>query len=225
MDESKWERYAALGGIWFVVLSVISAFLPGTPPKTDDSVVKIATYFADRSGRIEAAQLLGGLALIGLIWWFGSLWRLMVKAENGQPRMSVVALGGLVMGAALALASGAVTASVALEHQQVAGASKFFLVFSFVLIASAGIGILIHIGAVTSLSYRTHLFAPWVNVVGWVAALLFLIGTIGIASDSSAFGIVGLLGFLVWCVWIVAISLDLWRRDASPVTGAAAMAP
>jgi hypothetical protein len=46
MDESKWERYAALGGIWFVVLSVISAFLPGTPPKTDDSLVKIANYFA-----------------------------------------------------------------------------------------------------------------------------------------------------------------------------------
>src|SRR5436190_9404933 len=122
MDESKWERYAALGGIWFVVLSVISAFLPGAPPSTDDSVLKIAKYFRDPSGAIAVAQLLAGLAIIGLFWWFGSLWRLMVDAENGRPRMSVVALGGLAIGAALALASGAVTAAVALEHEQVAGA-------------------------------------------------------------------------------------------------------
>jgi hypothetical protein len=126
------------------------------------------------------------------------------------------------MGAALALASGAVTAAVALEHEQVAGASKFFLVFSFVLIASAGFGIIIHIAAVTSLSYRTQLFAPWINVVGWVAALLFLIATIGTASDSSVFGIFGLLAFLVWSVWIVTISVEMWRRYAPAVTSAGA---
>src|SRR3954471_1489213 len=109
MDESKWERYAALGGIWFVVLNVIGAFLPGAPPSTDDSTEKIAKYFSDHSGGIKMTQLLLGLGTIGLLWWFGSLWRLMVTAEDNRPRMAVVALGGLILGMALALASGAIT--------------------------------------------------------------------------------------------------------------------
>jgi hypothetical protein len=58
MDDAKWERYAALGGIWFVVLSVVSAFLPGAPPSTSDSVEKIAKYFSDHAGAIEVATLL-----------------------------------------------------------------------------------------------------------------------------------------------------------------------
>ena len=72
MDDSKWERYAALGGIWFVVLSVISAFLPGAPPSTSDSVGKIVKYFSDHAGTIEVATLLAGLGIVGLFWWFGS---------------------------------------------------------------------------------------------------------------------------------------------------------
>jgi hypothetical protein len=218
MDESKWERYAALGGIWFVVLTVISAFLPGAPPSTDDSVTKIAKYYSDHAGGIEAAQLLGGLGLIGLLWWFGSLWRLMVKAEDGRPRMAVVALGGLTLGAALALASGAISSAVALQHVEVGGNVKFFHILSVVLIASAGFGIVTHIAAVTSLSYRTKLFAPWINIIGWLAALLFLIGTIGSASDAAAFGFIGLFGFLMWGLWIVVVSLNMWNRTEAITT-------
>ncbi len=218
MDESKWERYAALGGIWFVVLNVIGAFLPGAPPSTDDSPEKIAKYFSDHSGGIKMTLFLGGLGMIGLLWWFGSLWRLMVAAEDSRPRMAVVALGGLTLGMAMALASGAVTSAVALQHEDVAGGAKFFYILSLVLIASAGFGIVAHIAAVTSLSYRKKIFAPWINIVGWVAALLFLIGTIGSVSDANALGFIGLVGFLAWCVWIVVVSLNMWNRTAPAAT-------
>jgi hypothetical protein len=212
MDESKWERYAALGGIWFVVLNVIGAFLPGAPPSTDDSVEKIAKYFSDHSGGIEAALFLSGLGMIGLLWWFGSLWRLMATAEDGRPRMAVVALGGLTLGVAMALASGAITSAVALQHKDVAGGAKFFYILSLVLLASGGFGIVVHIAAVTFLSYRTKLFAPGINIIGLIAALLFLIGTIGTGSDAAALGFIGLFGFLVWCLWIVLVSLHMWKR-------------
>jgi len=36
MDDSKWERWGALGGILFVVMVVVAAFLPGSPPTTND---------------------------------------------------------------------------------------------------------------------------------------------------------------------------------------------
>ena len=151
MDESKWERYAALGGIWFVVLNVIAAFLPGTPPSTDDSAEKIAKSFSDHRARSRPPQLLAVLGLIGLLWWFGSLWRLMVKAEDDRPRMAVVALAGLALGGAMALAGGAITSAVALQHQDVGGGAKFFYILSLVLFASAGAGLVVHIAAVTSL--------------------------------------------------------------------------
>jgi hypothetical protein len=215
MDDSKWERYAALGGIWFVALSVISAFLPGAPPSTSDSVEKIAKYFSDHSGAIEVATFLGGLAIVGLFWWFGSVWRLMADAEGGKPRMAVVALAGLAMAAALALASGAISSTVALRHIDLGAGAKFFYVLTVVLVAMAGFGLVVHIAAVTSLSYREKIFAPWINVIGWIAALLFLIGTIGVASDATAFVFIGLLAFLVWCLWIVVVSLNMWKRDAA----------
>lgn len=212
MDDAKWERYAALGGIWFVVLNVIGAFLPGAPPSTSDSVEKIAKYFSDHAGAIEVAVLLGGLGIVGLFWWFGSVWRLMTDAEGGRPRMAVVALVGLAVGAALALASFAITSTVALRHGDVGTAAKFFYVLTVVLGSMAGFGLVVHIAAITSLSYRAKIFAPWINVIGWLAALLFLIGTIGVASDATAFVFIGLVAFLVWSLWIVVVSLNMWKR-------------
>src|SRR5262245_33895682 len=105
MDDSKWERYAALGGIWFVVLNIIGACLPGTPPALDDSAAKIGKYFSDSSDQIRCATLLLGLGMVGLFWWFGSVYRHMSDAEGGKSRMAAVALGGLAVAAALALSA------------------------------------------------------------------------------------------------------------------------
>jgi hypothetical protein len=56
------------------------------------------------------------------------------------------------------------------------------------------------------------MFASWVNVIGWIAALLFLISTIGVTTDRNWVGLLGLASFLVWCVWIVVVSINLWQR-------------
>jgi hypothetical protein len=212
MDEARWARYAALGGIWFVVLNVIGAFLPGAPPKTTDSALKIAKYFHDHQRGIRVGTLLLGLGLIGLFWWFGSLWRHMVDAEDGRPRMAVVALLGLGVAAGLALMSGVVSSTVALQLTSLGTGVKFFYIMSLVLLSAAGFGIVTHIAAVTALSYRTGMFASWVNVIGWIAALLFLISTIGVTTDRNWVGLLGLASFLVWCVWIVVVSINLWQR-------------
>jgi hypothetical protein len=198
--------------MWFVVLNVIGAFLPGAPPKTTDSAVKIAKFFHDHQRGIKVGTMLMGLGLIGLFWWFGSLWRLMVDAEGGRARMSVVALIGLGVAGGLALMSGVVSSTVALQLGTLGTTVKFFYIMTLVLLSAAAFGIVTHIAAVTSLSYRTKLFAPWVNVIGWLAALLFLISTVGVVTDRNWIGVFGLVSFLVWCVWIVVVSINLWQR-------------
>jgi hypothetical protein len=213
MDDARWERYAAVGGIVFVVLSVIGALLPGAPPAADASVAKITKYFQDHTGSIEAGQIFLGVGMIGLLWWFGSLWRMMVRAEDGRPRMAIVALLGLAAAAGLVLLSGALTSTTALRIDDLGGASRFFYVLSGVVIATAGFGIVAFLGAVCALNYRASFLPQWVTYLGWLAAAGFLGASLGSASDHAAFFVLGFVSFLVWCVWIVGVSVLMWQRD------------
>ena len=184
MDDSRWERYAAVGGVVFVVLNIIGALLPGAPPAADDSAAKITEYFRDHTGAIEAAQVFLGVGTIGLVWWFGSLWRMMVRAEDGRPRMAIVALLGLAAAAGLVLLSGALTSATALRIDDVGGGSRFFYVLAGVVIATAGFGIVAFLGA-----------------------------TLGSVSDNAAFLVLGFVSFLLWCVWIIGVSVVMWRDE------------
>ncbi len=215
MDETKWERYAALGGIAFVVLTVIGIFATGAPPGLDDSPQKIAKYFDDHAGGIQAAQYLNGLAVIALFWWFGSLWRMMTRAEGERPRLAIVALSGLAFGVVFAAASSAITSVTAMRIDDIGGGAKVFFGYSFVLIGTAGFGIITFLGAVSALSYKTKMLPMWVTIVGWVGAAGFVIGALSSASDADAFGFIGLLAFFVWCIWIVAVSVLMYRRPAA----------
>lgn len=220
MEDERWERYAAVGGVVFVVLNVIGALLPGTPPAADDSAVKITKYFQDHTGAIEAAQIFLGVGVIGLLWWFGSLWRMMVRAEDGRPRMAVVALLGLAAAAGLVLLSGALTSTTALRIDEVGGGSRFYYLLSGVIISTAGFGIVAFLGAVCALNYRTKFMPQWITYLGWLVAAGFLAASLGSASDSVAFFVLGFSSFLVWCVWIIGISVVMWRGEDRVATAA-----
>src|SRR3954449_2047762 len=143
MDESKWERYAALGRVVFVVLTVVAGFVPGSPPAVDASKEEIATYFQDHAGAIQAGQVMAGFGVVGLAWWFGSLYRRMRAAEGGNPRLSMVAILGLALGGAMALLSGAITSALALRFDSFGpdvGSGMF--IFSSVVISTSAFGVL-----------------------------------------------------------------------------------
>jgi hypothetical protein len=217
MEDARWERYAALGGFAFVVLNVVGILLPGAPPAPDDSATKIASYFKDNAGKIEAGQVLALVATIGLLWWFGSLFRRLRAAEEGNPRLSVVALAGIAVGGSAAMMSGAVTSATALRIDEVGAASRFMYTLSMVMLSCAGVGVIAFLGAVCALNRRAGMFPMWTSYVGWLAAAGFAVGLIGAGSDSSAIGAVGLIAFLVWCVWIIAVSTMMWRgASAAP---------
>jgi hypothetical protein len=215
MEDSKWERYAALGGFVFVILNVVGAFLPGTPPALDDGAAKVATYFKDNDSMIMAAQVLSGFGTIGLAWWFGSLFRRLRAAEGGNPRLSVVALLGLALGGSCALISGAITSTTAMRIDDIGEGAIVFYALSGVVIATAGFGVIVFLSAVCALNYRTKMFPEWTSYLGWLAAAGFVVASLGAASDASALGLIGLLSFLLWCAWIVALSALMWRGAAA----------
>ena len=122
-------RFAAAAGVAFVVLTLASTFAAGSPPASDASAAKIATYFHDHSGGIRAQLLLGGLGIAALLWWFGTLWRLLSRAENDRPRLAVVA--------ALAFYAGTIGSVTDGHGVVVVGLVAFFVWCVWILAVSA----------------------------------------------------------------------------------------
>ncbi|HUP73090.1 MAG TPA: hypothetical protein VM282_08575 [Acidimicrobiales bacterium] len=220
MDDAKWEKYAALGGVAFVVLSVVGSFIAGAPPAADDSAAEIAEWFADNPGAIQVSQFLNGLALIGLTWWGGSLFRKMARAEDGRPRLSIVVIVGLVFGGSFALVSGAIMSATALRIDEIGDGAQVFYTMSMVLLSTSAFGIVAALAAISALSLRTKMLPQWLTFLGWLVAVLFLIGSIGSATDSAAIGFFGFAGYLVWCIWILGVSFEMWTR---PTTASASV--
>ena len=217
MGDKLWERIAALGGIAFVVLNIVATAIQGEPPTPDDSATKVAEWFADNDTGIQVAAFLGGLSLIALVWWFGSLWRRMARAENGNHRLSIVALASLSGAGALFAMSLAVNSAVAMRIEEAGpdGARLFYLL-STVLLSLSGFFIVAHLAAVNALSLRTGFLPRWITWVGILASALFLASTIGSATDAEAVLFFGFAGFIAWSVWLIAVSVYMWRTADGP---------
>lgn len=212
MDDARWEKFAALGGVAFVVLNVAGSIAQGAPPASGDSNEDVLKWIADHDSGIKAASLLGALSIIALVWWFGSLWRRMSAAEKGSPRLSVVAIIGLVGSGALFSASLAVLSTLAIQVDEVgAESAKFFFVMSNALLSVAGAFLVTHLAAVSALGLRTAFIPKWLSIVGLVAALAFLVSTIGTTTNADIVMFAGFSGFIVWMIWILGVSVHLWR--------------
>jgi hypothetical protein len=215
MNDAKWAKYAALGGPAFVVLALLGGFLPGNPVAMNATSEKIQKYFTDHDKAIEVGAVLGGFAIIGFVWWFGSLFRRMAKAEDGRVRVSVVALLGLAITIPLFLMSNVIFASVALRFDEVQGAARFFYAMGLMAGAISNFGFVVFLIAVTSLNYRTKMFPAWTNYAGSLGALGMLLGTLNLVTDAPAWFVIGLIGFLSAAIWILALSWDLWKSPAA----------
>ena len=212
MEDSKWERSGALGGVLFVGLDLIVAALGGEPPATDADRSEVAHYFADNAPAIEAGLWLFGVASVALVWWSGSLWRRMVRSEAGAARLAVVSLVGLALAGALSLTSTSVSAALALRIDQVGNELLVFHTLAAVLLAASGFGVATHLLATSILGARTRTLPPWVIVVGVLSAAGFLgSAVLGATAHGGTSSAVGLVGFVLWCVWILAVSSCMWR--------------
>lgn len=216
MDDKTWERYGLLGGVGFAVLILISSIIPGAPPQLDDSGAKIAEYFSDHDRALRLATFLAGLALIGIVWWIGSLWRVMRRAEGGEPRLAVVAFGGLLFSGAMAFSGMALQSAIAMRIDSLGDdGAKFFYTVAAVLFALTNFGIALLVGSVSALALRTKFLPDWLAWAGAGVAALAVISGAGCASERGVFTVLGLITLLLWLVWIVAVSLVLYRPSES----------
>ena len=226
MDDSlKWERYSALGGgVLFIVLVIASIVIPGSTPKSSDSATKILKYFHDHKHSIEVAAFVGGLATLPILWWAGSLWARMRRAEGGHPRLALIAVLGLVIGGAGQLVSSGVLSTVALRVDTVgANQARFFFLLSSGAGAAGAVGLAALVLATSILAFRTRVFPIWVAWLGVIDAIAFLVGSYAIASTSDTIAAFGFAAFILWAIWLLATSIIMFRAKPSAAAPAPAM--
>jgi hypothetical protein len=220
MDQpTKWERYGALGGILFVVLVIVSIAVMGSTPKASDSASKILKSFQDHKDEIKIGSFIGGLAAVPVLWWAGSLYARMRRAEDGHTRLALIAVLGLVLGGAGQIGMSAIYSTVALMLKTVgANEAKFFYVLGQGFADAALIGLAVLTLAVSVLAFRTRVFPIWLAWVGVLNAILFIVASYAVATTDDAITGVGFAAFIVWAIWIIVTSIIMFRSDAAPAT-------
>lgn len=226
-DDRKLERLGAWAGIAFVVLVLVTALLPGSPPKTSDSVGKIAKFFVDKSDEIRIVTYVGGLATIAVLFWLAALYRTLRRADS-SPIMPVAALLGGVVTAALIGAGGIVMGTVAIIRLQ-NGISpldiRFFYVLSNNLAFAGGFSLIVLLVAASAVIVRTHVMPMWVAAIGGIDALLWLVGAGAVTSTKDFIFYIAFAGFIVFAIWVLIVSIFMMRaHGAAPAEAPATVA-
>ena len=219
MDDSKWERWGALGGILFVVLVAVSAFLPGSPPKPSDSPTKIVEFVADNGDALRWAAYIGGLAVIPLFWWLGSVWRLMRQGEGGSPRLAVAALGGAVFASVMAGLAGILLAVLPIVGLRSIGPEgiRFFYILSSNLGFATVFGVAVFVGAFSLVIVRSLVLPGLIGALGLLVALVAIVGGAAVATTEDTIFYFAFAAFIAFLVWVLIVSILMLLRPSEVV--------
>jgi hypothetical protein len=213
MDDSKWERWGALGGILFVVLVLLSAFLPGSPPKTSDSTADMAKFIVDKGDEIRIAGYLGAIALVPFFWFLASLWRLLRRDEGGAPRLAVMAALGGAFSATVGALGGIVLALLPMVRTSLTPGllrTLFILSTNIAFMALFGIATLVLSASVVFI--RSRGVPVWLGYLGILAGLVALVGGGATVSTNDTLFTIGFIGFLLATLWILILSIVMLRH-------------
>jgi len=220
MDDSKWERWANLGGVFFVVCAAISFLLPGSPPKTSDSATKIADFLADKGDQVRWSGYIGALGVIGLFWWLGSVWRLLRRADGGTPRLAVMAVAAATFAAALATLSGVMLGALPIIGARTlnpAEARLFYIIATNVGIVTV-IGIAAFLTAFSAAIIRSHVLPVWLGWVGAIIALGAVFGAASVATTRDAVFYGSAVAFGAFLLWTLVVAIIMFVRSPEPET-------
>lgn len=212
MTDAQRDRSGAVGGVVFVALVGSAGALGGQPPAADAPASEIAEYLAGHEGALRASVWLLGLGAMALVWWAGSFWRRMVRAE-GEARLAVVSLLGLAITAPLALSSSVAIAATSAHVEDGGENVRLWYEVSAMLLGAEGFSLAAHLIAANILGVRTGLLSMWLVALGLVSALSFVVAAVLGASGVDMNSSVGLLAFVLWCAWILGVSYSIWTGE------------
>jgi hypothetical protein len=207
MDEEKFAKWGLLGGAVFAVLIVVGGLIAGTPPKLDDPDQKIFKFFVDNKDAIRIGAYLSGVAGVVFLWFLGSLFGRLRRAEGGNGRLSGVALTGGVVAIAISSVGAAVYGYAALHSE--AAVSNFrlsTLLYGYVAFPAA-----VFTAGVAVVLWSQKVLPKWMGYAGEALALAWLVAGGAVATENNTVATIGFIVFLAWAIWVLLLSVMLYR--------------
>jgi hypothetical protein len=220
MQDGKWERRSAWGGVGAVICFVASSVLSGnTNPGANAqfNAAKVSKAFTDSHNGIRAAAFVFGLGIILLLWWFATLWGMMRRAEGGAPRLAVMAGLGLIMAGTLQLLHLTMASAIAWRPQDLGSSIVTLAAMSTAVSGASTFGLVALLGAVSALAIRTKFLPAWLAWGGVVIGVVWLISALSVSTFNGINGVGG-LAYLLWAVWILGISWRMWKTPSEAVS-------
>jgi hypothetical protein len=213
MDTRLREQLGAAAGLVTALLFGV-AFVIGlkpTPPKLDEGALPIASFVVQNQDALRVELLLNTVAMLFFLWFLGSVRAGLRTAEGGAGRVSAIASGGGLVGAAFVLLASVFLAAAALQPAATPPALTRALIDLQAL--SVGIGasaFAVFFLAVAGATLMDGGLPKWIGWLSVVAALSAAIGVVTGFSNHGIFAADGAFGFwvryAVFVVWTAIVS-------------------
>jgi hypothetical protein len=222
MDDVSYRRLGGIAGIVGIVLILVGFFLPGAPPKADDSVSEFTSFLVDKRGSLLAGTMLVGFGAATLLLFLGAL-RSVLDAGNRGGALARAAFAGGLVTVVINLVGTGILAGAAFE---VGGLGDDVLNRALVDTAAAVFTLagfpvaLLFIAAAMSASV-TGALPRWTVSTGYLVGALQILSTVAIFAKSGFFAAGGAfapLAFLAAAAWIIAVSIVMLRGAGSTAT-------
>jgi hypothetical protein len=205
----------------FAVLIAVSGLIAGSPPKPTDPTPKIVDYLRDNQGVLRWSAYIGAVGTGFALWWAGSVWRTIRRAEGGSPLLAVTAVGGLLLGLSVAMVASIVNAVLATPGVGVgtgAGGVRFFYILGTALFGGVGIGVIAFAGAFSVVIIRTRVLPSIVGWFGLLVALVWIPGAAIMSTTRDAVYYITFAAFLLFALWTLVTSIVMLRQPAEVST-------
>lgn len=224
MDDRQWEQVAAVTGIAFVAVILVTYFIAPRLPKADATADEILRYFTDNRSQVLAQSFLGAAAVGLLLWFGGSLRSFLMRFEGGTGRLAGVAFGGAVASAVVALAGTVLVGTVASRGSGEADALTTDLLFDLqnVTFTVVWAPIVVMVAATSFLGLHKGAVPAWLTWYGFALAAAGVLAAAGIfdvggpLGPSGAYGIVVFFAFALWTLATAVVIFQRLRQMPSP---------
>ena len=212
MKTAGWERWAPLGGIVFVLLTIPTLFLPAkAPPSAGDPAAQWAAFVQDHRSAYLVSMCLSGLAVVAFLVFLASLASRLRAAD--QELLALVALGGGLVTAAVwyvwlsfegVLAWTSPSGIDPAVVKTLLAAADFSFPFPIAALAAAT-----SFGAL-----RSAIWPAWLSYIGLAGAVWVLVGGMAMARNGffAPTGGARLTGWAFFFLWVLVVSVFLLRK-------------
>ena len=218
MENDRYARYGAASGLLATILILVGFGIGfADVPDLDAAAPDWSAFVADNQSQIQIGATIAALGIFFLIWFLGSLRSALRVAEGGTGRLTAIAYGGGLVGAAALTVTLMAVEAAAFRTDASPDVTRGLFDLSVVSAAPAFAGVTALFAATAVVGYRHRPFPAPIAGFSALAAICQPLALGAGVTDSGAFSGEGVLGLylpaLTFAIAVIALSIALTRRS------------